>query len=51
MSCILDEAGLASDAAFTIKEHFLTVPGLKSLSEVSALSIMLYFHPIKLSTF
>ncbi len=34
MSCILSEAGLASDAAFTIKEHFSTVPGLKSLSEV-----------------
>ena len=34
MSCVLSEAGLASDAAFTIKEHFSTVPGLKSLSEV-----------------
>lgn len=35
MSCVLNEAGLASDAAFTIKEHFSAVPGLKSLSEVS----------------
>lgn len=34
MSCVLSEAGLASDAAFTIKEHFSTAPGLKSLSEV-----------------
>lgn len=34
MSCVLSEAGLASDAAFTIKEHFSSVPGLKSLNEV-----------------
>lgn len=34
MSCVLSEAGLSSDAAFTIKEHFSTVPGLKSLNEV-----------------
>ena len=34
MSCVLSEAGLASDAAFTVKEHFSTAPGLKSLSEV-----------------
>ena len=35
MSCVLSEAGLASDVAFTIKEHFSIVPGLKSLNEVS----------------
>lgn len=38
MSCVLSEAGLASDVAFTIKEYFSAVPGLKSLSEVSSIS-------------
>ena len=39
MSCVLNEAGLASDAAFTIKEHFSTVPGLKFLGEVSHMEL------------
>ena len=34
MSLVLSEAGLASDAAFTVKEHFSTTPGLGSLPEV-----------------
>ena len=34
MSLVLSEAGLASDAAFTVKEHFSTTPGLSSLPEV-----------------
>ena len=34
MSLVLSEAGLASDAAFTVKEHFSTTPGLNSLPEV-----------------
>ena len=34
MSLVLNEAGLASDAAFTVKEHFSTTPGLNSLPEV-----------------
>ena len=34
MSLVLNEAGLASDAAFTVKEQFSTTPGLSSLPEV-----------------
>ena len=34
MSLVLSEAGLASDAAFTVKEHFSTTPGLNTLPEV-----------------
>ena len=34
MSLVLSEAGLASDAAFTVKEQFSTTPGLNSLPEV-----------------
>ena len=35
MSKVLSEAGLPSDAAFTIREHFTVTPGAKSLAEVS----------------
>ena len=38
MSLVLSEAGVASDAAFTIKEHFSTILGLSSLPEVRALN-------------
>ena len=34
MSLVLSEAGLASDAAFTVKERFSTTPGLNTLPEV-----------------
>ena len=34
MSLVLSEAELASDAAFTVKEHFSTTPGLNTLPEV-----------------
>ena len=34
MSKVLSEAGLPSDAAFTIREHFTPTPGAKSLKEV-----------------
>ena len=34
MSVVLSKAGLASDAAFTVKEHISSMPGLKSLPEV-----------------
>ena len=34
VSLVLSEAGLASDAAFTVKEHFSTTPGLNTLPEV-----------------
>ena len=36
MSDILRTAGLTSDTAFTITEHFLNSPGAKSLSDVCA---------------
>ena len=35
MSKVLSEAGLASDAAFNVKEHLSTTPGHKSLAEVT----------------
>ena len=41
MSLVLSEAGLASDAAFTVKEHFSTTPGLSSLPEVHILCIVI----------
>ena len=34
MSLVLSEAGLACDAAFNVKEHFSTTPGLNTLPEV-----------------
>ncbi len=43
MSGVLNEAGLASDAAFTVKEHFSNVPGLKSLNEVRTY-VRTYIH-------
>lgn len=36
MTMVLNEAGLASDAAFTVKEQFSITPGLSSLPEVSS---------------
>ena len=35
MSEVLIQAGLPTDAVFTIREHFDTTPGAKSLAEVS----------------
>lgn len=34
MSEVLSQAGLPTDAIFTIREHFNTAPGAKSLAEV-----------------
>lgn len=48
MSCVLSEAGLASDAAFTIKEHFSTVPGLKSLNEVNPIYVLKLYYLISI---
>lgn len=34
MSHVLNEAGLVSTVAFTVKEYFSAAPGVKSLNEV-----------------
>ena len=34
MTEVLSEAGLPTDAAFTVREHFNLTPGAKSLTEV-----------------
>lgn len=34
MTEVLSQAGLSTDAAFTIREHFTVTPGAKSLAEV-----------------
>ena len=44
MSLVLSEAGLVSDAAFTVKEHFLTTPGLSSLPEVRTHNTIYILH-------
>ena len=40
MSTVLSDAGLPTDAAFTIREHFTTTPGAKSLAEVNYMYIV-----------
>ena len=57
MSLVLNEAGLASDAAFTVKEHFSTMPALMFLPEVRkficcyAEHFIIIFKGCKINTF
>ena len=44
MSLVLSEAGLANYAAFTVKEHFSTTPGLDSLPEVCMNKLYYYYY-------